>query len=228
VPIHFTSSRPPQERPVKAASSVPHVIGICGGSGSGKTLVARSVENALGKDSVLLIEQDSYYRDLSDIPLDDRAARNFDHPSAFDSELMVAQLQDLAAGKAVQLPVYDYSVHARAGYMDIKPRDVILIDGILIFENPALRELFDIRVYVDTEADVRLARRIKRDIAERGRTLDSVLEQYETQVRPMHDQFVEPYKRFADVIIPQGGMNSVAVDMLVTKVRALLRGAIES
>lgn len=223
MPIQLTSSRAPQERQVKAPSSVPHVIGICGGSGSGKTLVARSVEKSLGKESVLLIEQDSYYRDLSDIPLDDRAARNFDHPSAFDTDLMVSQLRDLTAGNAVNLPVYDYSVHARAGYIEIQPRDVILIDGILIFENPALRDLFDIRVYVDTEADVRLARRIKRDMAERGRTLDSVLEQYETQVRPMHDQFVEPYKRFADVIIPQGGMNTVAVDMLVTKVRDLLR-----
>lgn len=222
MPIQLASNRPPQERPVKAATAVPHLIGICGGSGSGKTLVARTVEKALGKDSVLLIEQDSYYRDLSEIPLDERATRNFDHPSAFDTSLMIEQLGQLAAGQAIRLPTYDYTIHARAGYSDVRPRDVILIDGILIFENPALRDLFDIRVYVDTAADVRLARRIRRDISERGRTVESVLVQYETQVGPMHDQFVEPYKRFADVIIPQGGMNTVAVDMLVTKVRALL------
>ncbi len=215
--------RPPQERPIRETHSGPHLIGICGGSGSGKTLVARSVERALGRDHVLLIEQDSYYRDFGDIPIDERALRNFDHPSAFDTPLMIANMRDMLAGRPVKVPVYDYSRHARAGYAELVARDVILVDGILIFEEPELRDMMDIRVYVDTEPDVRLARRIRRDITERGRSLESVLEQYETQVRPMHDLYVEPYKKFADVIIPQGGMNSVAVDMLITKVRALLQ-----
>ncbi|MBI5058567.1 uridine kinase [candidate division KSB1 bacterium] len=223
MPITIKIPKPPQERPLREPPDGPHLIGICGGSGSGKTLVARSVARALGPDHVLLIEQDSYYKDLSEIPLDDRNHVNFDHPTAFDTQLMIANMRELLAGRAIQLPLYDYTRHARAGYAETFPRDVILIDGILIFEDPALRDLMDIRVYVDTEPDVRLARRIRRDISERGRTLESVLEQYELQVRPMHDLYVEPYKKFADVIIPQGGLNKVAVDMLVTKVRALLR-----
>lgn len=213
-----------QRRRAKAASADPHLIGICGGSGSGKTLVARSVEQALGKEHVLLIEQDSYYRDLSHMPLEDRHHVNFDHPNAFDNDLLIEHLQLLLSGQAVRQPEYDYTQHTRSNrYLDIYPRDVILLDGILIFEDQRLRDLMDIRVYVETDPDIRLARRIRRDIAERGRLLDGVLEQYENQVRPMHDQFVAPFKRYADIIIPQGGMNTVAVDMLVTKVRALLR-----
>ena len=201
-----------------------YLIGICGGSGSGKTLVARSVESALGTENVLLMEQDSYYRDLSSMPLEDRHSVNFDHPSAFDNDLLIEHLHALLAGQAVRMPEYDYVLHTRSNrFRDIQPRAVILLDGILVFEDHRLRDLMDIRVYVDTDADIRLARRIRRDLSERGRTLDAVLEQYETQVRPMHEQFVEPFKRFADIIIPQGGMNTVAVDMLVTKVRALLR-----
>jgi len=201
-----------------------YLIGICGGSGSGKTLVARSVESALGPENVLLIEQDSYYRDLSAMPLEDRHTVNFDHPSAFDNELLIAHLHTLLAGQAVRMPEYDYVHHTRSNtYREIQPRTVILLDGILVFEDHRLRDLMDIRVYVDTDADIRLARRIRRDISERGRVLEAVLEQYETQVRPMHEQFVEPFKRFADIIIPQGGMNTVAVDMLVTKVRSLLK-----
>jgi uridine kinase len=203
---------------------VSHLIGICGGSGSGKTLVARSVEAALGADRVLFMEQDSYYRDLSYLALDERHKINFDHPSAFDNDLLIEHLHRLLAGEAVRMPEYDYTLHTRSNrFRDILPRVVILLDGILVFEDSRLRDLMDIRVYVDTDADVRLARRIRRDLSERGRTLDAVLEQYETQVRPMHEQFVEPFKRFADIIIPQGGMNTVAVDMLVTKVRSLLK-----
>jgi uridine kinase len=204
-------------------TSGPHLIGICGGSGSGKTLVAQSVIKSLGTQHVFLMEQDSYYRDLAHLPLSERHHVNFDHPSAFDNDLLLEHLHDLLAGKPVQMPEYDYTRHTRSGnFIKIPPRDVILLDGILIFEDQRLRDVMDIRVYVDTDPDIRLARRIRRDIAERGRTLETVLEQYETQVRPMHDQFVEPFKRYADIIIPQGGMNTVAVDMLITKVSSLL------
>jgi uridine kinase len=208
------SERPPADS---------HLIGICGGSGSGKTLVARSVEEALGPNNVLLMEQDSYYQDLSHLPLEERYKVNFDHPSAFDYDLLIEHLRELLAGRSVRMPEYDYVQHTRSDRVcQILPRPVILLDGILVFEDQRLRDLMDIRVYVDTETDVRLIRRIRRDLAERGRSLESVLQQWETQVRPMHDQFVEPFKRFADIIIPQGGMNTVAVDMLVTKVRDLL------
>ncbi len=204
--------------------SGPYLIGICGGSGSGKTLVALSVLKALGPEHVLLMEQDSYYKDLAHLPLEERHHVNFDHPSAFDNDLLLEHLHILLAGKPVQMPEYDYTRHTRSGkHIEIQPRDVILLDGILIFEDQRLRDLMDIRVYVETDPDIRLSRRIRRDIAERGRTLETVLEQYETQVRPMHDQFVAPFKRYADIIIPQGGMNTVAVDLLITKVRTLLR-----
>ena len=209
-----------------ARHSGPYLIGICGGSGSGKTLVAQSVVKELGADHVLLMEQDSYYRDLAHLPFEQRHHVNFDHPSAFDNDLLLEHLRTLLAGKSVQMPEYDYAHHTRSGHFtEIRPRDVLLLDGILIFEDQRLRDLMDIRVYVETDPDIRLARRIRRDIAERGRTLETVLEQYETQVRPMHDQFVAPFKRYADVIIPQGGMNTVAVDMLITKVKSLLQKA---
>jgi uridine kinase len=199
------------------------LIGICGGSGSGKTLVASSVQDALGPANVLIIEQDSYYRDLSHLPLSERHKVNFDHPSAFDNDLLLSHLGLLLGGESVRMPEYDYAQHTRSDRVrEILPRAVILLDGILVFEDPRLREIMDIRVYVDTDTDIRLARRIRRDLSERGRQLESVLDQWERQVRPMHDQFVEPFKRYADVIIPQGGMNTVAVDMLVTKVRSLL------
>jgi uridine kinase len=199
------------------------LIGICGGSGSGKTLVASSVQAALGPENVLLMEQDSYYLDLSHLPLSERHKINFDHPSAFDNDLLLSHLGLLLGGQSVRMPEYDYTQHTRSDRVrEILPRMVILLDGILVFEDPRLRELMDIRVYVDADTDIRLARRIRRDLSERGRLLDSVLDQWETQVRPMHDQFVEPFKRYADIIIPQGGMNTVAVDMLVTKLRSLL------
>ncbi|MCX6601789.1 MAG: uridine kinase [bacterium] len=199
------------------------LIGICGGSGSGKTLVASSVQAALGPANVLLMEQDSYYLDLSHLPLSERHKINFDHPSAFDNDLLLSHLGLLLSGQPVRMPEYDYVQHTRSDRVrEILPRTVILLDGILVFEDPRLRELMDIRVYVDADTDIRLARRIRRDLSERGRLLESVLDQWETQVRPMHDQFVEPFKRYADIIIPQGGMNTVAVDMLVTKLRSLL------
>ncbi|MBU0508183.1 uridine kinase [bacterium] len=219
-----TYSPPPGARAKRRAGF--HLIGIGGGSGSGKTMVARSVEAALGPDKVLLIEQDSYYRDLAHIPLAERHQVNFDHPNAFDNDFLISHLHELLAGRTVQMPEYDYTQHTRSDkVLEIQPRPVILLDGILVFEDARLRDLMDIRVFVDTDADIRLARRIRRDISERGRNLQTVLEQYEKQVRPMHEQFVDPFKRYADIIIPQGGMNTVGVDMLVTKVRDLLRAA---
>jgi uridine kinase len=207
----------------RVGPGAPHLIGVCGGSGSGKTVVVRAVEDALGKDHVLIVHQDSYYKDLAHLPFEQRAQTNFDHPSAFDSELLNRQLSELLEGKNIRQPVYDYKTHARSHeFVDLHPRDIILLDGILILDDPMVRELMDIRVFMDTDADTRLMRRIQRDMQERGRSLESVLEQYEKFVRPMHDQFVDPSRRWADIIIPHGGMNEIAVDMLITKVRALV------
>lgn len=199
------------------------LIGICGGSGSGKTLVAQQIEETLGPDHVLVIQQDGYYRDMSHLPFEERAKQNFDHPDAFDNKLLEKHLRELLAGHSVTQPLYDYVHHTRAqDCRTIESRQVILLEGILIFESVRLRNLMDIKVYVDADSDIRLARRLRRDILERNRTVESVLDQYEQFVRPMHLEFVEPYKRYADIIIPQGGMNKVAIDLLITKVRSLL------
>ena len=199
------------------------LIGICGGSGSGKTLVVQQIEETLSSDQVLGIEQDSYYRDLSHLPFEERAKQNFDHPDAFDNKLLEKHLRELLAGHSVTQPLYDYAHHTRASdYRTIESRQVIILEGILIFESVRLRNLMDIKVYVDADPDIRLSRRLRRDIRERKREVESVLEQYEKFVRPMHLEFVEPYKRYADIIIPQGGMNKVAIDLLITKVRSLL------
>jgi uridine kinase len=212
-----------QRRSPAKGDGGPFLIGVCGGSGSGKTVVARSVLDALGPDHLVIMHQDSYYRDHANLTFDERSRINFDHPNAFDSELLLEQLKALLAGTAIQQPVYDFTSHTRAKeVVDIAPRQIILLDGILILHDPQIRELMDIRVFMDCEADVRLMRRIKRDMSERDRTLDSVMEQYEKYVRPMHDQFVDPSKKHADVIIPHGGMNEVAVDMVITKVKALV------
>jgi len=200
------------------------LIGICGGSGSGKTLVAQQIEETLGAERVLVMQQDSYYRDLSHLPFEERVKQNFDHPDAFDNKLLEKHLRELLSGQNVTQPLYDYAHHTRAAeYRTIESRQVIILEGILIFESVRLRNLMDIKVYVDADSDIRLARRLRRDILERHRTVESVLEQYEQFVRPMHLEFVEPYKRYADVIIPQGGMNKVAIDLLITKVRSLLQ-----
>lgn len=199
------------------------LIGICGGSSSGKTVVARQIEETLGADRVLVIQQDRYYRDLSHLPFEERAKQNFDHPDAFDNKLLEKHLRDLLAGESVSQPLYDYVHHTRGSdYRTIESRPVIILEGILIFESVRLRSLMDIKVYVDADSDIRLSRRLRRDILERKRTVESVLDQYEQFVRPMHLEFVEPYKRYADIIIPQGGMNKVAIDLLITKVRSLL------
>lgn len=199
------------------------LIGIAGGTGAGKTLVAQSIAEDLGQDKVLLVEQDSYYRDLASIPLGERENRNFDHPDAFDRELLRQHLETLLSGGDVEMPVYDMRTHTRVGQpLKIQARPITILDGLLILEDPALRQLMDIKLYVDADPDIRFIRRLKRDLTQRGRTLDSVIRQYESSVRPMHLQFVEPSKRYADLVIPEGGYNVVAIDLLKTKIRALL------
>src|SRR2546428_4120886 len=200
------------------------LIGIVGGSGSGKTLVARTIVSDLGSDRVVIIDQDSYYKNLEDIPLRDREARNFDHPEAFDNELLLHHIRELLAGRPVEQPIYDYAQHRRlAETRLVGDHLVIVLEGILIFVDPALRALMDIKLFVDADADVRFIRRLRRDLVERGRSVDSIVRQYEESVRPMHMQFVEPSKRYADLIIPEGGHNKVAIDMVRTKISELLR-----
>lgn len=202
----------------------PLLLGIAGGTASGKTLVADSVVRSLGSNEVVIIDQDSYYRDLGHLSPEERRAINFDHPDAFDRELLLRDMETLLRGQPIEKPVYDYVNHTRTPRTQrIEGHRVIILEGILILEDPALRKLMDIKVFIDTDADVRLIRRIRRDVKERGRSLDAILAQYESQVRPMHEQFIAPCKRYADIIIPEGGENMVAIDLLVTKVRSLLR-----
>ena len=199
------------------------LIGIAGGTASGKTLVARRLHEALGSKRVAILKQDSYYRDLAHLPYEQRAQTNFDHPHAFDTPLLVQNLRELLEGRAIDEPIYDFTRHMRsAETRRVDPPTVAVLEGILILADPELRRLMDIKVYVDTDADVRLVRRLKRDVEQRGRTVQSVLEQYEASVRPMHLQFVEPSKRYADIIIPEGGYNRVAVDLLKTKIASIL------
>lgn len=199
------------------------VIGLAGGSGSGKTTVQRRILERFGPDAIALLEHDVYYHDLSHLPLEQRTQFNFDHPNALETELMVEQLDALLSGETIEKPTYDYANHARRPETDsISPRPVVIVEGILVLADAELRKRMDIKLYVDTAADVRLVRRIERDINERGRTLDSVIAQYQRTVRPMHLEFVEPSKRHADVIIPRGGKNEVAIDMVLARVHALL------
>lgn len=201
----------------------PVLIGVAGGSGSGKTTVAKELYRQFQNDSVTMIEQDSYYKDQSHLSPEERALTNYDHPFAFDNDLLLAHLQELMQGKAIQKPIYDFKVHNRKPeQIQVDPKDVIILEGMLILEDERIRNLMDIKVFVDTDADVRIARRIVRDIEERGRSLDSVVTQYLTVVRPMHLQFIEPTKRYADVIIPEGGYNRVALDLLSTKIGNIL------
>jgi len=199
------------------------LIGIAGGTGAGKTLVAQTIAEDLGNEEVLILEQDMYYKDLQAIPLGERENRNFDHPDAFDTPLLRSQLETLLSGGSVDIPVYDMRTHTRLPQgRHVAGRRVIILDGLLILEDPAVRQLMDIKLYVDADPDIRFIRRLKRDLTERGRTLDSIIRQYESSVRPMHLQFVEPSKRYADLIVPEGGYNFVAIDLLKTKIRALL------
>lgn len=200
------------------SSGRPLVIGLAGGSGSGKTTVARAILEAIVPESVL-IDQDAYYKDLAHLPLEERKKVNFDHPDAFDTELMIAQLQLLAGARAIDKPTYDYAAHTRAAAtIRVEPRDVILVEGILLFADVRLRQLFDVKVYVDVADDVRFIRRLQRDVVERGRTMESVIQQYLTTVRPMHLEFVEPSKRYADIILPEGGLNRIGIEMIVARV----------
>jgi len=204
----------------------PLILGLAGGTASGKTLVARTLVKNLGSRDIVIIEQDSYYRDHADLPLEERARINYDHPEAFDRELLLEHVQTLLRGQPIKKPLYDYTRHSRLAETErLEGHSVVILVGILVLEDPALRRLMDIKVFIDTDADVRLIRRIRRDTQDRGRSLESVLEQYEGSVRPMHEQFVEPSKRYADIIIPEGGRNRVAIDLLVTKVRSMLTPA---
>ena len=203
----------------------PVVVGVAGGTGSGKTTVAAEILRRAGTDHISLIQHDAYYKDLSDLPVAQRAMQNFDHPDALDDDLLIAHLQELKAGRPVEVPIYDFTTHARtAKTLRVESHRVILLEGILIFADEALRRLMDVRIFVDTDADIRFIRRLQRDIAERGRTMESVIHQYLATVRPMHQEYVEPSKRHANIIIPEGGFNEVAVEMIAARIRALLGG----
>ena len=199
------------------------IIGIAGGTASGKTTVAQNIKEVFG-DNVELLSHDYYYLPHNDMTYEERTKINYDHPNAFETDRLIRGIRDLKDGKAVDVPVYDFTIHNRVDEtVKVQPKRVIIVEGILVFENEELRRLMDIKIFVDTDADERLARRILRDVKERGRSLDSVLKQYTTTVKPMHDQFVEPSKRYADIIVPRGGQNSVALEMINERIKSILR-----
>ncbi|MCM3692329.1 uridine kinase [Neobacillus niacini] len=201
----------------------PVVIGVAGGSGSGKTSVTKAIYESFKGHSITMLQQDYYYKDQSDLPFEERLKTNYDHPLAFDNDLLIEHIEKLLRYEPIEKPVYDYSLHTRSKeIIDVEPKDVIILEGILVLEDERLRKLMDMKLFVDTDADIRILRRMSRDIKERGRTLDSVIEQYTNVVRPMHNQFIEPTKRYADVIIPEGGQNHVAIDLMVTKIQTIL------
>ncbi|MBK9214785.1 MAG: uridine kinase [Chloracidobacterium sp.] len=200
------------------------IIGICGGTGSGKTTIARSIVEAVGAENVVLVEQDSYYRDLADMPLDERHQANFDHPDSVDSNMMVNHILRLKQGLPAEMPLYDFKTHTRTTNIEvIEPRPVVIVEGILIFAESRVLDLLDVRVFVDTPDDVRLIRRLKRDHAERGRTYEHTMDQYMRTIRPMHFEFVEPSKRHADIIIPEGAQTGVSIEFLCSLVREKLK-----
>ena len=205
------------------------IIGICGGTGSGKTTVANRILESVSASEVVFIQQDSYYRNLTDLPLDYRGIANFDHPDALDNDLLVNHIRRLRSGEAIELPLYDFKTSTRMNETRlVQPRPIVIVEGILIFADARLLEKMDIKVFVDTPDDIRFIRRMRRDVAERGRTVESVIEQYLATVRPMHQQFVEPSKRHADVIIPEGGHNLVSIDLLSGKIRERLASALST
>jgi uridine kinase len=203
----------------------PVIIGVAGGTASGKTTVSDAILERVGRQHIIYLQHDSYYRDLSYLPLEERTKLNFDHPDALETELLVSHLRQLQAGEPVEVPTYDFATYRRSQETRrIEPRQVILLEGLLIFVDKELREMMDVKLYVDTDADLRFIRRLQRDIQERGRTMESVIHQYLTTVRPMHLEFVEPSKRYADIIIPSGGFNTTAIDVIVARVERLLAG----
>ncbi len=205
------------------------IIGICGGTGSGKTTIARSIVKAIGEDRVILIEQDSYYRNMADMPLDERHKANYDHPDSIDADLFFEHLKLLKAGQAVEMPLYDYKTHTRFEKTEyVEPKPVVLVEGILIFAEPRIASLLDLRVFVDTPDDIRFIRRLQRDIKERGRTVESVIDQYHRSVRPMHHKFVAPSKRMADIVLPETGQMDVVIDLLCGMIRDRLAGGTET
>lgn len=198
-------------------------MGVAGGTGSGKTTIAQQILERVGRDQILHVQHDAYYRDRSAMPLSERGNVNYDHPDSLDTDLLLIHLKALREGYAVDAPLYDFAQHVRRPETRrLEPRPIILVEGILIFADPEMRKLFDIKIFVDTDSDLRFLRRLQRDIAERGRTVDSVIKQYLDTVRPMHLEFVEPSKRYADLIIPEGGFNQIAIDMVVARINALL------
>lgn len=204
-------------------NKLPVIVGVAGGTGSGKTTVVLEILKRLGSKDVVVIPHDSYYKDRSHLPMAERASVNYDHPDALDTNLLIEHIKLLQAGQAIEMPIYDFANHTRKkDYINIEPCKVIVVEGILILADPGLRNLFDIKIFVDTDADIRFIRRMERDILERARTRESVVHQYLESVRPMHNQYVEPSKNFADVIVPEGGHNLVAVDMIITKIQAII------
>ncbi|HEK9321225.1 TPA: uridine kinase [Streptococcus equi subsp. equi] len=201
----------------------PIIIGVTGGSGGSKTSVSRAILNSFPNARIAMIQHDSYYKDQSHISFEERVKTNYDHPLAFDTDFMIQQLKELLAGRPVDIPIYDYKEHTRSNRtFRQEPQDVIIVEGILVLEDERLRELMDIKLFVDTDDDIRIIRRIQRDMVERGRSLESIIEQYTSVVKPMYHQFIEPSKRYADIVIPEGVSNVVAIDLINTKIASIL------
>jgi uridine kinase len=212
-----------KEHTIRPLDSRPLIIGICGGTGSGKTTITNRIIEALSEKNVIVLEQDNYYKGCPELPFAERVKLNFDHPDSMDTPLLASHVRRLREGQSIERPTYDFANFRRVeATVRIEPRSAIIIEGILIFENKALRDLMDIKIFVDTDADLRFIRRLERDIRERGRTMEMVVQQYMATVRPMHMEFVEPSKRYADVIIPEGGHNEVGIDLVIQKIRSLV------